>query len=50
MSIFTDLLYAPVWPGGPKKHFNACVHQTASTEWARRVHSVLVSLACIHHG
>ena len=27
----------------------ACVHPTASTEWARRAHSVLVSLACVHH-
>ena len=28
----------------------ACVHPTASTEWARRAHSVLVRLACVHHG
>ena len=27
-----------------------CVHPTASTEWARRAHSVLVRPACVHHG
>ena len=28
----------------------ACVHPTASTEWARRAHSVLVRPACVHQG
>ena len=28
----------------------ACVHPTASTEWARRAHSVLVRPSCVHHG
>ena len=29
---------------------HACSHPTASTEWARRAHSVLVRPACVHHG
>ena len=33
-----------------KNNKKACVHPTASTEWARRAHSVLVRLACVHHG
>ena len=28
----------------------ACIHPTASTEWARRAHSVLVRPACVHQG
>ena len=28
----------------------ACVHPTASTEWARRAHSVLVRPACVKQG
>ena len=37
-------------PKGLKNIRKACVQPTASTEWARRAHSVLVSLACVHHG
>ena len=29
---------------------HACSHPTASTEWARRAHSVLVRPACVHRG
>ena len=29
---------------------HACVHPTASTDWTRRVQSVLVRPACVHHG
>ena len=51
MAIFIDLLLIPDRPGGPIKPIKkACVHPTASTEWARRVHSVLVRPACVHHG
>ena len=28
----------------------ACVHPTASTDWTRRVQSVLVRPACVHQG
>ena len=28
----------------------ACIHPTASTDWTRRVQSVLVRPACVHRG
>ena len=31
-------------------HIHACVHPTASSDWTRRVQSVLVRHACVHHG
>ena len=44
-----SMSYSKLWRGLENIQ-KACVHPTASTEWARRAHLVLVSLAFIHHG
>ena len=42
--------HLPILKAGSEFMRRACVHPTASIEWERRAHSVLVRPACIYQG